>query len=228
MQNIKKSNKKLTLISSTTLFLVGLSVYKLDQPISLYFKQLEHSELNTVARFITDIGLGEYWFGLALCCYGIFFSLRNIKLKNQIQSLLKISSDRLDAYQQKIKWFAHTLFFSLIVSGISVLTLKFIIGRQRPHKSELVDPYVFQFMTSDWHFHSMPSGHSQVLFASATSLALFLPQLRYLIFAIFLLLAFTRVITAQHFLSDVLSGALLGYTVTYLLYFKYIHNKKAN
>jgi membrane-associated phospholipid phosphatase len=109
------------------------------------------------------------------------------------------------------------LLISLFISGIAVHFFKFLFGRLRPHRTEVGDPNVFVPFNFDWHYHSLPSGHSQVLFTVATCLALAFPKKAVVLYLSFFALAMTRVFTIQHFLSDVMMGCLLGYVVTQLI-----------
>ncbi|MDW8191091.1 MAG: phosphatase PAP2 family protein, partial [Pseudobdellovibrionaceae bacterium] len=123
------------------------------------------------------------------------------------------------------RWSAQ-FFKVLLLAGIAVHVLKFIIGRKRPYVSNdggwvLCDPSVFLPFEWDYRFHSLPSGHSQLIFTVATFLSYSLPHrfqwIKVVLFSIALFLALTRVGTADHFLSDVLAGGFLGVFVTWWL-----------
>lgn len=58
--------------------------------------------------------------------------------------------------------------------------------------------------------NSFPSGHATVGFACATVLALAVPRLRWPLFMLAALIAFSRVYVGVHYPLDVLAGALLG------------------
>jgi undecaprenyl-diphosphatase len=57
---------------------------------------------------------------------------------------------------------------------------------------------------------SFPSGHATVAFACATVLAMAVPRLRWPLYALAALIAFSRVYVGVHFPLDVLAGAVLG------------------
>lgn len=58
--------------------------------------------------------------------------------------------------------------------------------------------------------HSFPSGHATVSFACATVLALSVPRLRWPLFVLAALIAFSRVYVGVHYPVDVMVGAVLG------------------
>lgn len=173
------------------LVLALISALTLDQSISLYFKQPELEPVWLFARNITNAGLSEHYFVLSLVLYVFAKWVRPQFVQTRI-------------------W-ARDLFFALITSGIFVHIVKFCVGRQRPHKSVDFDPYVFQPFTTHWDFHSFASGHTQVMFTVATMFAVAFPRARWVFFTIAAFFGFTRVIIHDHFLSDVIGGAVVGY-----------------
>lgn len=193
------------LIFSFGCLATALSVIFLDQETSLWFAQESHQAWRNAAREVTDIALGGYWFGLAILTY--------LLTKFVLPRFARFSLHE-RAVTNMRRWSVH-MFFALLGSGLLLRVLKWAFGRQRPHRSETFDPLVFQPFTHDWYFHSMPSGHTQVLFASAASFALLWPRGAGLFYLLAAVLSFTRVMTHQHFVSDVIAGALVGVYGTY-------------
>ena len=191
---------KLALI---TLTLVILSILFLDQKITWLFKEDDWKWL--FAREITNIGLFSHYFFIALA--GLAISFYFIKIK-------KNTSAQVIRFLEKSKVLVYTLLFS----GIWVHIFKFLFGRQRPKISPDFSPHVFQPLTTNWDFHSLPSGHTQVLFCVASFLAFYYPRYRYFFFILAGLLSFTRVMTRDHFFADVMMGALVGHLSTVWLY----------
>jgi undecaprenyl-diphosphatase len=93
----------------------------------------------------------------------------------------------------------------LLAEGISG-ALKPVFERDRPPVSSpepeplLETPATFSF----------PSGHATVAFACATVLAFAVPRLRWPLFALAALIAWSRVYVGVHYPGDVLAGAALG------------------
>lgn len=195
--------KKLLFFVLLTIALTFLSLELWDQTLSVWFSQPEQLPLKKGAREITDIGLGDYWFAVAILTYSWLRLIRP-----------RLSKKPLTPREGHFKNWSGRLFFSLLASGILVQLLKHLIGRQRPHLTNGLETHVFQPLTTNWHFHSLPSGHTQVLFTVATSIALAWPRFSILSYSVFFALSFTRVMTLQHFLSDVIAGVLVGYLGT--------------
>lgn len=61
---------------------------------------------------------------------------------------------------------------------------------------------------------SFPSGHSQAIFSAMVALGILFPRHRWWFIGIATMVAFSRVATYQHFLSDVIAGSAIGTLVT--------------
>lgn len=194
------------LIFSFGILATAMTLIFIDQDVSRWFSADEQTSLRLAARRITDIGLGEYWFGLAVAVYLL---ARFLPLKGKFTFH--------QSFAENLRRWALHLFFGLLGSGILVQALKALIGRQRPHKSDTLDALIFEPLTTDWHFHSLPSGHTQVLFSVATTAALLWPRAAFVLYSAAGLISFTRVMTLQHFISDVIAGAMVGYFGTLLV-----------
>ena len=93
----------------------------------------------------------------------------------------------------------------LVAESVSGLA-KDWVSRDRP---PLVDPEPAPLIELP-HTSSFPSGHATVAFACATVIALAVPRLRWPVFVLAALIAFSRVYVGVHYPLDVLAGALLG------------------
>lgn len=93
------------------------------------------------------------------------------------------------------------------VFGIALsVTMKFLIQRPRPF-FEIFYPAV------NWSSYSFPSGHAMAAFAAIPILDKEFPKLKWFWIFFAILAAVSRVYLGYHYLSDVLFGALLGYSI---------------
>ena len=172
----------------------------LDQSISLWFDEPQRNAWRMFCVEITDVGKAEQWFALALLVYIICRFL--IHFRPKFVNFGKIQNIR--------HWAAH-FFLALIVSGLSVHVVKFLFGRQRPHISLTRDAFTFHPFTFDWNYQSLASGHTQTLFCVATMFATLWPKSAKWFWFLAAVFSFTRVMAIQHFTSDIIVGAMIGY-----------------
>ena len=181
--------------------LATLSYFFLDQTLSLTFNDEDLMAYRKTARALTNIGLGEYSFALAICSFILFFWAAR---KAQVRTFMNHSWSWLKAW-------SLNYFLALIFSGTLGHLIKILIGRQRPHVSDTFDAHIFSPISFDSYNQSLPSGHAQVLFCSATMLAILWPRRAGLIYLLAAILTFSRVMVHAHFLSDIMAGGLVGH-----------------
>lgn len=109
------------------------------------------------------------------------------------------------------------VFVSIAYSGIFTNVIKILLGRARPYVAEfLTFPELYPFAGTG-SLHSFPSGHANTVFAIAFAVGFLVPRWRRYLIALAAVLALTRVLQFQHFISDSLGGALLALATTYWL-----------
>jgi undecaprenyl-diphosphatase len=91
--------------------------------------------------------------------------------------------------------------------------LKLAVERDRPPLSRPVPEPLLESPPT----FSFPSGHATVAFASATVLALAVPRLRWPLYGLAVLIAWSRVYVGVHYPGDVLAGAVLGVAIAIAL-----------
>jgi len=204
-------------VLSIAAVLALVALFTLDQRLSQFFA--DPTQVNTKAFFraITDIGKSEHYFVMAILIW-IF-----AKWAAPYLHIIKHYHKERDFAR---KWGLNFL-MALITSGILIHVTKFLAGRQRPHKSPDFDPFVFFPFNIHWHYQSFASGHSQVVFTVATMFSVATPKLKWLWYGCAVVLCFSRVIVHDHFLSDTIFGASVGYVGT-LLALQFMNRKTQN
>lgn len=121
----------------------------------------------------------------------------------------------------KLRRLSLYIIVTYLVSGVAAQMLKRIFMAPRP--KEIIDSHLYSsffagITGSGWD--SFPSGHTTSVFALATILALYSNKKRwglsFLIIAIFT--GYSRIYLGQHFLQDVIAGAVLGTFIGTLIY----------
>ncbi len=141
-----------------------------------------------------------------------------LELGDQLASfcILFIMAGYLWQKPRLVKTFTGAL-FSLAAGGIAVQIFKHLIGRARPAEG-LGDMVFIGPHFSPGGYDAFPSGHTTAMFALLGFVCRFYPAWTVpLYIAGFLLSLLGRVITGQHFLTDVVGGAVLGLAVGIVL-----------
>ena len=105
------------------------------------------------------------------------------------------------------------LLYSFLISGLIVQVIKNLVDSPRPRLFFEAGQYLhFIDGVSLANNSSFPSGHTATAFAIATVMALMMKDksLQLLILIAAILVGYSRIYLAQHFLLDVLIGALIG------------------
>lgn len=170
----------------------AVSIFELDMMIASFFATPGMLGFRKFCRELTDLGEGAPYFALSLALIVFGYGARS-------------------RYSEWSKHWGLTSLRALLLVGLSLHLLKFLVGRQRPHLSEEFDSQVFSPLNIHWHWQSFPSGHAQVSFLVATFAATLFPKFKYMFLFFGSAIALTRVPIAQHFLSDVIVGGLVGH-----------------
>jgi len=108
-------------------------------------------------------------------------------------------------------------FASLVASTAAIQLMKTGIARMRPHSYFTEGSYGLGPPLSGFPWDSFPSGHTQVAFVAAAVLALLAPRWAPLIYLVAGLVAFARLVTGWHYLSDVVASGFIAVVAVRLL-----------
>jgi membrane-associated phospholipid phosphatase len=159
----------------------------LDEPVQQFTQDNRTSTADGVARTIRRFGQPEVFGTITLGLLGAGL----------------VSGD------EEITRSGGRLAAALALAGGAATVAKWTLGRPRPSMSLDADEYV-PFSGRD----ALPSGHTSVAFALATTLAddLQRPWASVLLYTLAAGVAWSRVNDNRHWLSDAASGAVLGIT----------------
>jgi membrane-associated phospholipid phosphatase len=116
---------------------------------------------------------------------------------------------------KKHRKLALLLVIAYLISGLFSQIFKTIITSPRPSVYFAAHKYKFYldtFVNSRVGFRSFPSGHSASAFAMATIFSTYFTKKSVSVFSLLfgLLIGYSRIYLAHHFLIDVLGGAVIG------------------
>jgi membrane-associated phospholipid phosphatase len=134
-----------------------------------------------------------------------------LELGDQLASfcLLFIMAGYVAQKPRLVKTFVGAL-VSLAAGGIVVQLLKYLIGRARPAMGVGDMTFIGPHFTPSG-FDSFPSGHTTAMFSLLAFVCRFYPSWTIPLYIAGLALSLlARVVTGQHFLTDVIGGAVLG------------------
>ncbi len=109
----------------------------------------------------------------------------------------------------KKKRYVGSIVFSVILSTLVSFGLKFIIMRPRPFGFLEYIPFT-QLID-----YSFPSSHAVAMFALLPILSKEFKSLKWLWWALAIIVSFTRLYFGVHYLSDVILGGVIGYLLGY-------------
>jgi membrane-associated phospholipid phosphatase len=110
------------------------------------------------------------------------------------------------------------IFWVNVIAGLGVIFIKFIFGRARPKMFFEESCYGFNWFEVSHKLTSFPSGHTITVFSTAFAMGYLFPKYKYIFLIFATLVAFSRVIGTNHFVSDVIFSVYLGYMVATVLY----------
>ncbi|NOR58977.1 MAG: phosphatase PAP2 family protein [Sulfurimonas sp.] len=202
----------------TLIILMFVSDFTLDMRVAHFFLA-DVKTYEPIGDFISIFGESHWYIGTAILGY-LFFKFYK---KNEL-------------YQQR---FLFLLYINLF-SGIISLVLKQLFGRIRPWGMRngnddygfllfqnldmgFIEKMKYHFVTlmdAPTTYSSFPSGHTTTVFTAFTYLVILFPKYLYIWLSFAVVLASSRLLANDHFVSDLFAGVLIGTLSTMFLYSK--------
>ena len=193
---------KWSMAVTAVILLCVLSYIFIDIRAALWFHTLNSKLVNDVFNFITDFGESQWYLIAGVLLFAAF---------------RKSNPGR--AYSGLF------LSLSVAVSGVGADIIKDFAGRARPSIYFSEQLYGFNSFHYEYEWTSFPSGHAATAFSAAIVLATLYPRWRILFLFSGALIAFSRILLTQHYISDVIAGSWLGIVSSILLYNLYFKTK---
>jgi membrane-associated phospholipid phosphatase len=106
------------------------------------------------------------------------------------------------------------MFVAFALAGAAARVVKISVGRPRPQVQTEAGWHGPRFTS---RYHSFPSGHTAASTAFFATLAFATWRIGAPLLIVPLLIAFSRMYVAAHYLSDVVAAALIGLTAAYVV-----------
>ena len=177
----------------------------LDRPIADFFHD-HGASMQPFFDVVQRFGLGYPWLLLSAVVFAILRWGGRLKWLHRWDAAMRAHAD-LPAF----------VFAALATAGLVADLLKVLVGRTRPKLLFATGAYDFTWF--GWHpdHWSFPSGHAATAAALMTSLWCLWPRPLWLYVAGAALIAASRVVTGQHYPSDVVAGAVIGVVTTRII-----------
>ena len=168
--------------------------------------------------YLLDIPIIQAIESMRIPCLDYFFSAISSSTNVIIIILVLVP---LLLWNQNKKEFILPLFVSAGLSFIINSILKYIVARPRPYEGGIVYAVPMAISSAKINLFSnifsFPSSHAIVIFSVLPILLKEFKKMRYILWIFACLVAFSRVYLGVHYMSDVVTGALIGYLIGNLI-----------
>lgn len=180
----------------------AVCVAAIDRPLIVHLETALHPDWRGFFEVLTDVGLAGHWYLLAVAGWA-FCRLRGA------------AALTVHAMEHWCGWARSWGFMvvAMLTSGVAIHVLKYSFGRYRPKFLHDADGPLYGFAPFSGE-QGFPSGHSQAIWSACLALAILFPAQRWWFFGLAMLVAASRVMTAQHYPADVIMGSAVGILVT--------------
>jgi membrane-associated phospholipid phosphatase len=182
--------------------LCALLVAFADRPAALWFEAHRGSPVIAAVKLFTDIGLGVWWYALAILGW----------LGFRLAAFLAAYGDVRARRLKRARGFGFML-AALLATTVTNWLLKAAIGRPRPRHLFRHDAFAPHPFGWDLFSNSFPSGHAQTMATAMTALWILFPRWGWAFGLLGGLVALSRVVVTSHYPADIVAGAWLGVVV---------------
>lgn len=174
------------------------ALHLVDRSATLWGASLP-AEVRRVFRWITRWG-ESHWILYPTLAGGLIAWLLSLVTRERLQRALG-----------ELAALCGFVFLGVGFPGLVSALLKRIIGRGRPETLEVDGALTFHWLSWwDYDYQSFPSGHATTSFALAAVVTLLWPRAFWPAMLFAALIALSRIVTGQHYPTDITAGAVLG------------------
>lgn len=187
--------------------LAGASARWVDLPLAIWIKQSVSDGVNESFEWVGEMGETGPYIGVALA----FYVVGLIGLARGWRNPLRMS------YASMARG-SLLMLSTMAVGGLIVLLLKRSVARARPELYFEKGIYgLGESFSRVQQFNSFPSSHTYAAFAVAVVLSILAPRWRVAFLLLAALVAMSRLVNLDHYLSDVMTAAGIAVLVGHVL-----------
>lgn len=190
-----------TVAAMLAMLLSLISVLTIDLPVADNFREID-PEFEAWAELVTQLGdsAGYIIGGVVLAILFWWIERANPQLGARWRASL---------------WAQRTAYFgaAVIVSGVLSILLKNVFGRPRPRMwfgEDQISEFRFFVVDTSSDFASYPSGHATTIWTVAFALILIFGRRGWVMLPVAIIVSVTRVVLTDHYVGDIIAGAVLG------------------
>lgn len=177
--------------------LIAASALWVDLPLAMWIKRSVSDGVNESFEWIGEMGESGPYIGVALA----FYVIGLVGLARGWRNPVRMS------YSSMARG-SLLMLATMAVGGLVVLVLKRGVARARPEMFFEKGIYGLGESFSRAHaFNSFPSSHTYAAFAVAVTLGILAPRWRWVFLLLAALVAMSRLVNLDHYLSDVMAAA---------------------
>lgn len=185
----------------------GASALWIDLPLAVWIKQSVTENVNESFEWVGELGESGRYIGVALA----FYVIGLIGLARGWRNPMRMS------YASMARG-SLLMLSTMAVGGLVVLVLKRSVARARPELYFEQGVYgLGESFSRSQLFNSFPSSHTYAAFAVAVVLGILAPRWRWVFLLLAALVAVSRLVNLDHYLSDVMTAAGIAVLVGHML-----------
>jgi len=185
----------------------GASALWIDLPLAVWIKRSVSEGVNESFEWVGEMGESGRYIGVALA----FYVIGLVGLARGWRNPVRMS------YASMARG-SLLMLSTMAVGGLVVLVLKRSVARARPELYFEKGIYgLGESFSRSQLFNSFPSSHTYAAFAVAVVLGILAPRWRWVFLLLAALVAVSRLVNLDHYLSDVMTAAGIAVLVGHVL-----------